>query len=133
MDDRIRALIDYTKSKFGLNNYFLKRHELYRDVNMFNETEYTLSMEWFPNHITDDEGDEDLNPQGTAVIDVDVQDRTFNSVVFVEGVSYANGIIFSDYDTQDIIKWIEKETGLRSEEHTSELQSRGHLVCRLLL
>src|SRR5690625_2740059 len=24
-------------------------------------------------------------------------------------------------------------TGIRSEEHTSELQSRGHLVCRLLL
>src|SRR5690625_7029074 len=24
-------------------------------------------------------------------------------------------------------------SGLRSEEHTSELQSRGHLVCRLLL
>src|SRR5207253_10723123 len=27
--------------------------------------------------------------------------------------------------------WIER--GRRSEEHTSELQSRGHLVCRLLL
>src|SRR5439155_25552204 len=26
-----------------------------------------------------------------------------------------------------------KELGRRSEEHTSELQSRGHLVCRLLL
>src|SRR5437870_9281271 len=26
-----------------------------------------------------------------------------------------------------------KFIGLRSEEHTSELQSRGHLVCRLLL
>src|SRR5690625_5759443 len=26
-----------------------------------------------------------------------------------------------------------KEETLRSEEHTSELQSRGHLVCRLLL
>ena len=25
------------------------------------------------------------------------------------------------------------DRGLRSEEHTSELQSRGHLVCRLLL
>src|SRR5437870_12364196 len=25
------------------------------------------------------------------------------------------------------------QSGLRSEEHTSELQSRGHLVCRLLL
>src|SRR5439155_4184819 len=27
----------------------------------------------------------------------------------------------------------ERHTGARSEEHTSELQSRGHLVCRLLL
>src|SRR5437870_6869228 len=26
-----------------------------------------------------------------------------------------------------------KGRGVRSEEHTSELQSRGHLVCRLLL
>src|SRR5207253_10340166 len=26
-----------------------------------------------------------------------------------------------------------KSLGVRSEEHTSELQSRGHLVCRLLL
>src|SRR5690625_6384730 len=26
-----------------------------------------------------------------------------------------------------------KDNGYRSEEHTSELQSRGHLVCRLLL
>src|SRR5439155_26778842 len=26
-----------------------------------------------------------------------------------------------------------RSVGLRSEEHTSELQSRGHLVCRLLL
>src|SRR5207253_5709611 len=26
-----------------------------------------------------------------------------------------------------------RETQVRSEEHTSELQSRGHLVCRLLL
>src|SRR5207253_10970898 len=29
--------------------------------------------------------------------------------------------------------WIEGEEMVRSEEHTSELQSRGHLVCRLLL
>src|SRR5690625_7015480 len=27
----------------------------------------------------------------------------------------------------------ESGSGVRSEEHTSELQSRGHLVCRLLL
>src|SRR5437660_4386484 len=28
---------------------------------------------------------------------------------------------------------VREEIRLRSEEHTSELQSRGHLVCRLLL
>src|SRR5437870_6983224 len=27
----------------------------------------------------------------------------------------------------------DEQYGIRSEEHTSELQSRGHLVCRLLL
>src|SRR5690554_7395734 len=30
-------------------------------------------------------------------------------------------------------KGLEREQALRSEEHTSELQSRPHLVCRLLL
>src|SRR5690625_6819166 len=30
----------------------------------------------------------------------------------------------------NILKWVSSS---RSEEHTSELQSRGHLVCRLLL
>src|SRR5690625_6433134 len=32
-----------------------------------------------------------------------------------------------------IDEFIGRTLGLRSEEHTSELQSRGHLVCRLLL
>src|SRR2546422_7871268 len=32
-----------------------------------------------------------------------------------------------------VILWAEKKTNSRSEEHTSELQSRLHLVCRLLL
>src|SRR5207253_11281684 len=29
--------------------------------------------------------------------------------------------------------WFSRTAKFRSEEHTSELQSRGHLVCRLLL
>src|SRR5690625_3245805 len=33
---------------------------------------------------------------------------------------------------QEVLK-IENYSNMRSEEHTSELQSRGHLVCRLLL
>src|SRR5690625_5874443 len=59
-----------------------------------------------------------------------------------------------DFRLNDIITWLEENNfekdsfdavvgrggllppvnaGARSEEHTSELQSRGHLVCRLLL
>src|SRR6266702_2784000 len=30
-------------------------------------------------------------------------------------------------------RWVSLNQARRSEEHTSELQSRGHLVCRLLL
>src|SRR5690625_5418610 len=35
--------------------------------------------------------------------------------------------------TDPILLQIDGKNILRSEEHTSELQSRGHLVCRLLL
>src|SRR5690625_6494958 len=33
----------------------------------------------------------------------------------------------------NILLWLKEKRFKRSEEHTSELQSRGHLVCRLLL
>src|SRR5690625_6433709 len=36
------------------------------------------------------------------------------------------------YSVSDMISTLREALG-RSEEHTSELQSRGHLVCRLLL
>src|SRR5690625_6066234 len=41
-----------------------------------------------------------------------------------------------DPDSDDVLSTVIFKNGLpsdRSEEHTSELQSRGHLVCRLLL
>src|SRR5690625_6076661 len=47
-----------------------------------------------------------------AIYDVDMKDVSLQFV----GINH--------------LSWI---TDLRSEEHTSELQSRGHLVCRLLL
>src|SRR5690625_6012911 len=39
----------------------------------------------------------------------------------------------SDKDIKAEYDRLKKESEARSEEHTSELQSRGHLVCRLLL
>src|SRR3712207_7915975 len=40
--------------------------------------------------------------------------------------------VSTDYDTSDRL-YFEPLTAERSEEHTSELQSRQYLVCRLLL
>src|SRR5690625_7077277 len=37
------------------------------------------------------------------------------------------------HDTEATIEQAKQLWDIRSEEHTSELQSRGHLVCRLLL
>src|SRR5690625_5376044 len=45
---------------------------------------------------------------------------------FMRVLMYASGVIFSIDRYLGQFSW-------RSEEHTSELQSRGHLVCRLLL
>src|SRR5690625_7060597 len=45
----------------------------------------------------------------------------------------ATGQIREIYRERDEIFFESNLTSRRSEEHTSELQSRGHLVCRLLL
>ena len=111
MDSRIKELIDYTKIKFGLDKYHLQRQRLYRKVNIFNETIYTLCMEWFPDHVSEPK-DDDSNPEGTAVIDIDVNSRKLESVIFVGDKSYANGIMFSEFDRKEIIRWIEQETEL---------------------
>src|SRR5699024_825566 len=110
MDRRIKELIDLTKTKFGLDNYYLHRYRLYRNVNILNETVYTLCMEWFPNHLTKPE--DDSNPEGTAVIDINVNNHKLESIIFVGGKSYANGITYCELNTNDIIKWIDHETGL---------------------
>src|SRR5437870_12309212 len=45
-----------------------------------------------------------------------------------------NSLLFLPIDSNDPKLWRgDSNTAIRSEEHTSELQSRGHLVCRLLL
>src|SRR5690625_7991996 len=58
--------------------------------------------------------------------DLLVRGRTPPSVIMIRATRSANA------DVADLSGAGDSERG-RSEEHTSELQSRGHLVCRLLL
>src|SRR5690625_909916 len=75
--------------------------------------------------------------------------RIANVPPFVKGVTNLRGVIVPiidmrikfnlpdvKYDNQTVVVILnvaDRVIGVRSEEHTSELQSRGHLVCRLLL
>lgn len=112
MSERLEKFIGLAKSKFGLKNYRLHTHDISRHVNEFKETEYVLAMEFFPPHVEGPLAD-GSNPPGTAVIEMDVQRKMFNQVIFVEGKSFAeDGVAFPNLDTNRMIQWIEKETGL---------------------
>ena len=116
MDLRVKEIIDFTKIKFGLNSYYLQRHRIDRNVNIFNETVYTLSMEWFPTRVMVQE-DDGSNPEGTACIEINLKSRKFKSVIFVMGKSYVeDGIMFVNCNMENIIKWVEDETGLTYEK-----------------
>src|SRR5690554_7349305 len=66
-------------------------------------------------------------------------ERTLNSADTVaEWVGYLQGQVsrflsFEGENAARLVNNLDWTAGLRSEEHTSELQSRPHLVCRLLL
>lgn len=77
---------------------------------MLGETDYLFSMEWFPSHIK--EWKEDYNPEGTAVITIDLQSRNYKSVIFVGGKSYANGTPFQNIELNSVIQWMESEAGI---------------------
>ncbi|MGG4393119.1 hypothetical protein ABEX25_02235 [Paenibacillus thiaminolyticus] len=110
MDKRIKEWIDAAQLTFGLDNYELHSHQLYREVTLLNETNYFLSMEWFPSHIT--EWEEDCNPEGTAVITVNLHTRQYTSVIFVGGKSFATGKPFQQAGLNKVIRWIEAEAGI---------------------
>src|SRR5690625_6765639 len=59
--------------------------------------------------------------------------RKTDSYALFKNVMYAESgeVLMSERQIQNV--YVTPRLNLRSEEHTSELQSRGHLVCRLLL
>lgn len=110
MDFRIKELVNATQQTYGLDNYYLHTNEIYREVTMLGETDYLLSMEWFPSHIK--EWKEDYNPEGTAVITLDLLSNNYKSVIFVGGKSYANRTPFQNIELNSVIQWMEAEVGL---------------------
>ncbi|PAV31503.1 hypothetical protein CIL05_02275 [Virgibacillus profundi] len=110
MHHKIKEIVDYTAEKFKLDNYYLKRHHIYQEKNGLNEESFVLNMEWFPSKVK--HTDDDHNPAGTASIDVDIHTKLVRSIIFVQGVSYAHSNFPSASEKENIIEWVEEETGL---------------------
>lgn len=131
MDERIKQLVDMTAEKFSLDNYYLAEHNINRDVELFQETIYTLSMEWLPEGEKSEE--EGLNPPGSAIIELDIHNERYLSVIFVmEKTLVEQGIAFNNDQVSEAIAWVEAETGLvcgrdveveRQDEHSVTLQA----------
>lgn len=115
MEQKIQALITATKEKFGLTNYYLHTSSFRRSLDIFEDTTYILTTEWLPSHAIKVEED-DLNPPGTAIIDINVHTGQLKSILFVDNKSFAEKNIIVSTSTKDIIQWIEEETGLTYNE-----------------
>ncbi|WP_273129336.1 hypothetical protein [Bacillus weihaiensis] len=112
MDERIKELVEFTRDKYGLGDYFLYDYELHRSMTIFKETVYTLRMDWFPNHEVNWD-DEESTPIGAACIEIDVHSKKPKSIIFVKGVSYADDQRRLDASKRDeLVEWIESVTGL---------------------
>lgn len=111
MNEKVGELIDKTREKFNLNNYYLKQYQFFKEKNPRKETVFILNMEWFPNG-SQSEG-HGLNPPGTISIDVDFHTNKLRNIGFVMGVNEIEAGLPESNDIETAIKWVEKETGLK--------------------
>src|SRR5690625_5893582 len=63
------------------------------------------------------------------LIDADLRAPSLHRHLTLQSEAGLTTVLLGEAALDDVVQPVE----LRSEEHTSELQSRGHLVCRLLL
>lgn len=110
MDERLKKIADEAREKFGLNHYKLERYEIYKERNHEGKAFYNFNMEWFPT-VPTEPIEEDLNPEGTAVIEYHIQKQKFTSVIFQLGQTFSTLTPFPHQTTEEVIAWLEGETG----------------------
>lgn len=108
MDKRIEAIADKAQKEFGLERYRLERYTFHENRK---SPGFILNMEWFPVDL-DGPFDEDMNPDGTASIDYDIQSERFTSAIFTMGKSYSTDHPFKVKSIDEAAAWLEEITGL---------------------
>src|SRR3712207_7900788 len=80
--------------------------------------------------------DPDVEAHDVVLLDADAADRARGCVVLANGVDPAGplwtALLHRLHRAGAVAVLVRAHAGARSEEHTSELQSRQYLVCRLL-
>ncbi|MEC2157890.1 hypothetical protein [Virgibacillus halodenitrificans] len=124
MDNKLEKLAKATAEDCGLSNYFLKRSHIFKESGIPGEHSYLLSTEWFPED--SEPMDEELNPPGAAVIDIDIQTEKVKRIIFVQDVSFAEEGSFPNLNQkEETITWIENITGLEFGRQFQLLPTEG--------
>ncbi|MDN4606598.1 hypothetical protein [Sporosarcina highlanderae] len=108
MDERVKAIADKAQNEFGLERYRLERYTFHENRK---SPGFILNMEWFPIDF-DGPVEEDMNPDGTASIDYDIQSERFTSAIFTMGRSYSTAHPFKVKTIEEAAAWLEKITNL---------------------
>jgi hypothetical protein len=114
-DVRLQRLAERCRECLGLGAYELHAFRLHpeRGVRGFIPV---LVMEWFPKGV-EMSGEEGINPEGTAVVEADLRNGRLRRVVFVGGKTWADKLRFRRDGGEQLIGWLERETGLEYERH----------------
>ncbi|WP_404456032.1 hypothetical protein [Oceanobacillus kapialis] len=112
MNEALQELAEACQKDFGLENYYLKRYNIFREDNPTIDNDYLFSMEWFPKDTQ--EVEEDLNPPGTAVVEIELHSKKLRHFSFVQGVNLVEDQIFPQLKdgSETVIEWVEELTGL---------------------
>lgn len=111
MNSKVKERMEQIKERYGLDKYRFHSYDIYRYVTAHCETEYILSTEWIPDH---EEGvrDGETLPEGAAVVEVNLHSDKLKRLVFVEGKSFAEPTGINPEEIEEVISWIEEQTGL---------------------
>lgn len=111
MDERLQRIVDEAHVKFGLDAYELERHSISKHRDAKGEAYYVVNMEWFPKELNEPV-EEDMNPEGTACLEYNIQEQCFDSIIFTQGQSFSTTAPFVEKTPEEAATWIEKQTGL---------------------
>lgn len=110
MNEHVKEIANKLQQEYGLEQYVLKREHIFSETTQDNQTNYILSLEWFPVHQSEE--NEEYNPDGTAVLEVNLHTTELKQLIFVNDVSYATEGTYPTPEMESVIEWVEEKTGM---------------------